>query len=161
MANYNPNGLNLVTSLTPQIQTASEYYGVSPFAIAGAIAQEQLNQSEHWERAALSMLDATGYIGTRYATGLAVGLVSDPLHANTVARKVASDLILSQYNATDNLVTTGRDLWKKAQNSLLVDYGPAGVKFANALSNVISNPDAPGLAPYVNNYWTLGAAILN
>ena len=52
MDNYDDNGLNLVTSLAPQILRASDYYGISPLAVAGAIAQEQLNQSIHPNRAA-------------------------------------------------------------------------------------------------------------
>jgi hypothetical protein len=58
MAEYTAAALNMVTVLAPQIRAASEYYGVSPLAIAGSIAPEQLNQTEHWDRAALSWFDA-------------------------------------------------------------------------------------------------------
>ncbi len=161
MADYTPFGLNMVTLLAPQIRAASEYYAISPLAIAGAIAQEQLNQSVHWDRALMWELSADAYLNSRYATGVGYGILSDPLHTNTVAKQTASDLIFSRYKDTDNLETTGKDWRKKLSNPILVDYGPGGVKFAHVITNVLSNPDAPGLAPYVNDFYTLGVNLKN
>ncbi len=92
MSEYTPAGLNMVTVLAPQIRAASEYYGVSPLAIAGSIAQEQLNQTEHWDRAAMSSVGAHFYLDRMYASALGYGLLSDPLHANTAARRAAPNV---------------------------------------------------------------------
>ena len=152
MNKYTPTGLNMITALAPQIRAASEYYGTSPLAIAGAIAQEQLNQEEHWERAVGSSAYAHTYLTATYAAGLGESLFTDPLHANTAAKRVASDIIASQYKTTPDLETTGKDLLKKGLNPILIDYGPGGVKFSHVITNVLSNPSAPGLAPYVNDF---------
>jgi hypothetical protein len=70
-------------------------------------------------------------------------------------------MISSQYNYTGNLETIGRDLRRKIMNPILADYGPGGVKFAHVITNVLSNPDAPGLAPYVNDFYNLGVNLQN
>ena len=74
MADYNPNGLNMVTSLAPQIQTAAGYFGVSPLAIAGAIAQEETNQSASFlneTKAFVSTSLGDFYLGDVYASAAA------------------------------------------------------------------------------------------
>ena len=157
---YSASGLNLITSLTPQIMTAAEYYGVSPLAVAGAISQEQLNQSNNPAKADLSTLDGDAYLTAISLPGLAYGLKMDPGNAGSIAEQAASDLILSEYNNTDNIITVGSDSWNKILNPIFVDYGDAGIKFANAIGDVLAEPDAPGLAPYVNNYWNLGVNLI-
>lgn len=71
----------------------------------------------------------------------------------------ASDTILDLHNTDPNAMTVGKDLWKKAGNPLLVDYGPAGMKFQNAIRVILNNPDDPAFAPYVKDLYSAGVAL--
>ncbi|MDA9437621.1 hypothetical protein XH98_00520 [Bradyrhizobium sp. CCBAU 51745] len=44
-------------------------------------------------------------------------------------------------------------------NPLLVDYGPAGMKFQNAIRAILGNPDDPAFAPYVKDLYSAGVAL--
>ncbi|WP_375775799.1 hypothetical protein ACE103_28675 [Bradyrhizobium sp. ma5] len=48
----------------------------------------------------------------------------------------ASDYILNRYNVAPNAITVGPDIRKKIRNPLLIDFGPAGVKFHNAIQAI-------------------------
>ena len=164
MDNYTDDGLNLVTSLAPQISNASQFYGISPLAIAGAIAQEKLNQSNNPDRAYWSAIGANAYLDARLTLARAQALASDPLNPSRALSRVpriASDNILSSYGNLDSTDTVGRDFFNKAMHPLLLDYGPAGVKYTHAIQAVLADPQAPGLAPYANNLWTLGVNLQN
>ena len=65
------------------------------------------------------------------------GLAMNPFHPT----QGTSDNILDRYNADPNAITVGQDGWKKVGNPLLVDYGPAGMKFQNAIRAILDNPD--------------------
>jgi hypothetical protein len=78
---------------------------------------------------------------------LGKGMARNPFHPE----RGASDAILDKYNADPNAITVGRDWGKKYENPLLADYGPAGMKFQNAIRAILNNPNDPAFAPYVNN----------
>jgi len=90
-------------------------------AIAGALAQELSDQ-----KASLMnygrMLGSAAYAHLFLEAMFIAGSVRKPFNRN----QGASDNILDWYNADPNAMTVGQDLWKKAGNPLLVDYGPAG-----------------------------------
>ncbi|MBR0959850.1 hypothetical protein [Bradyrhizobium japonicum] len=56
-------------------------------------------------------------------------------------------------------MTVGQDLEKKLRNPLLVDYGPAGMKFQNAIRAILNNPDDPAFVPYVKDLYSAGVAL--
>lgn len=85
------------------------------------------------------------------------GVARNPLHPV----QGASDNILDRYNADSNAATVGSDIWAKINNPLLVDYGPAGMKFQNAIRAILNNPDDPAFAPYVNDLHSAGVALQN
>lgn len=71
---YGKKTLALVQSMAPQITAAAARYGVPAEAIAGALAQEQFDQTASYEnemKAYLSCLYANMSLGTVYARGLA------------------------------------------------------------------------------------------
>lgn len=68
-------------------------------------------------------------------------------------------MILGRYNQNPNAFTVGSDFPTKLDNPLLADYGPAGVKFHNAIQAIQKNPDDPAFAPYVNNLYSAGRAL--
>lgn len=84
-------------------------------------------------KAYLSSLYADMYLGGAYARGLA----RNPFNAE----RGASDHILGEYRANPNAITVGSDVWTKIVNPLLVDYGPAGMKFHNAILAILKNPN--------------------
>lgn len=68
-------------------------------------------------------------------------------------------MILGRYNQNPNAFTVGSDFPTKLDDPLLADYGPAGVKFHNAIQAIQKNPDDPAFAPYVNNLYSAGRAL--
>ncbi|WP_420965176.1 hypothetical protein [Bradyrhizobium sp. B120] len=153
---YGKKTLALVQSMAPQITAAAARYGVPAEAIAGALAQEQFDQTASYEnemKAYLSSLYADMSLGTAYARGLA----RNPFNAE----RGASDHILGRYRANPNAITVGSDAWTKIFNPLLVDYGPAGMKFHNAIQAILENPNDPAFAPYTKNLYSAGVALQN
>jgi len=142
--------------MAPQIAVAAARYGVPAEAIAGSLAQEQFDQDASFVnefKAAGSSAYAHGFLATMYAKGLATHPFDPQLGA--------SNFILDQYNANPNAITVGSDLGAKYDNALLVDYGPAGIKFHTAITAILNNPDDPAFAPYVNNLYAAGVALQN
>ena len=140
--------------MTSQIAAAAARYGVSAEAIAGALAQEQFDQEaslENYGRMVLSAADAKVFLNAMFIGGLA----RDPLNPS----RGASDNILNLYNADPNVITVGQDRWKKVGNPLLVDYGPAGMKFQNAIRAILKNSEDPAFAPYVKDLYSAGVAL--
>ncbi|MHC2461071.1 hypothetical protein [Bradyrhizobium embrapense] len=85
---YGKKTLALVQSMAPQITAAAARYGVPAEAIAGALAQEQFDQTASYEnemKAYLSSLYADTSLGIDYARGLARNLFN--------AERGASDYI--------------------------------------------------------------------
>jgi hypothetical protein len=131
-----------VQSMAPQIAAAAARYGVPPEAIAGSLAVEQFDQKaslRNWSKAILSAIGANKFLAQMYAEGLAINLFHP--------EQGASDLILGKYNENPNAITIGSDIPTKLGNGLLIDYGPAGVKFHNAIQAIQNNPDDPAFAP--------------
>lgn len=148
---YSKDNLTLVGKMTSPIAAAAARYGVSSEAIAGALAQEQFDQKislENYARMALSAANANAFLKTMFIAGVA----RNPLNP----RQGASDNILDWYNADPNAMTVGKDIRKKLRNPLLVDYGPAGMKFQNAIRAILNNPDDPAFAPYVKDLYSAG-----
>ncbi|AUC98407.1 hypothetical protein CWS35_32250 [Bradyrhizobium sp. SK17] len=153
---YGKKTLALVQSMAPQITAAAARYGVPAEAIAGALAQEQFDQTASYEnemKAHLSSLYANMSLGKVYARGLA----KSPFNAE----RGASDLILGEYRANPNAITVGSDVWTKLVNPLLVDYGPAGMKFHNAIQAILKNPGDPAFTPYTKSLCSAGVALQN
>ena len=151
---YSKDNLTLVRKMTSPIAAAAARYGVSSEAIAGALAQEQFDQKislENYARMALSAANANAFLKTMFIAGVA----RNPLNP----RQGASDNILDWYNADPNAMTVGKDIRKKLRNPLLVDYGPAGMKFQNAIRAILNNPDDPAFAPYVKDLYSAGVAL--
>ena len=96
---------------------------------------------------------ANFYLGESYLKGLAKNSFNP--------RQGVSDLILDRYRSDPNEITVGSDIGAKIENPLLVDYGPAGLKFHNAIHAILTNPDDPIFAPYVNNLYSAGVALEN
>jgi hypothetical protein len=118
------------------------------------LAQEQFDQNaslENYGRMALSAADAHLFLKLMFVAGMA----RNPFNPS----QGASDTILNLYNADPNAMTVGKDLLKKAGNPLLVDYGPAGMKFQNAIREILNNPDDPAFAPYVKDLHSAGVAL--
>lgn len=154
LPSYTQDNLTLVGKMTSQIAAAAARYGVSPEAIAGALAQEQFDQNaslENHGRMALSAAKAHLFLNLMFAAGTA----RNPFNPS----QGASDTILDLHNTDPNAMTVGKDLWKKAGNPLLVDYGPAGMKFQNAIRVILNNPDDPAFAPYVKDLYSAGVAL--
>src|ERR1700722_10572221 len=153
---YTQNNLALVQSMAPQIALAASTYGVPAEAIAGALAQEQFDQTSSFVnvmKAAGSSLYANTFLSAVYKEGSETNPSNPELGA--------SNIILNQYNADPNAITVGSDISAKFGNPLLVDYGPAGMKFQNAIQAILNNPDDPAFAPYSNNLYSAGVALLN
>jgi hypothetical protein len=153
---YTKANLDLVRSMSHQIAVAAARYGVSAEAIAGSLAQEQFDQGASlWNefKAVGSAARAKLFLDTTYLEGA----VTSPFHPQSEA----SGLILDQYNASPDAVTVGSDVRKKVFDGLLVDYGPAGMKFQNAIQAIMKNPDDPAFAQYVNNLYSAGVALQN
>lgn len=154
LPSYTQDNLTLVGKMTSQIAAAAARYGVSPEAIAGALAQEQFDQKnslENYGKRLLSAADAHGFLDWMFIKGLA----TNPFHPT----RGASDSILDKYNADPNAITVGPDWEKKIRNPLLVDYGPAGMKFQSAIRAILNNPDDPAFAPYVKDLYSAGVAL--
>lgn len=143
---YSKKTLADVQSMAPEIIAAAARYGVPAEAIAGSLAQEQFDQTaSYWnevKRTGSTYL-AIRFLGEALERGAKIN-PSDPLQG-------ASSYILHWYNSDPNAITVGSDAQKKLKNGLLIDYGPAGVKFQNAIHAILNNPDDPGFAPYRNN----------
>lgn len=140
--------------MAPHIIAAAARYGVPPEAIAGSLAVEQFDQKaslENWFKAVGSSVVANKFLSQIYKDGSE----TNPLNP----MRGASDIVLGKYNANPNAITVGPDFSVKVHNPLLVDYGPAGVKFHNAIQAILNNPDDPGFAPYVNNVYSAGDAL--
>ncbi|MBR0756574.1 hypothetical protein JQ604_30720 [Bradyrhizobium jicamae] len=151
---YSKKTLALVQSMAPEIAAAAARYGVPAEAIAGSLAQEQFDQTaSSWNemKARLSSFNADGFLAAAYAVGRATN-PSNP-------EQGASDFILGRYNSDPNAITVGSDVLKKSTHPLLVDYGPAGMKFHNAIQEILKNPDDPAFKPYVKNLYSAGVAL--
>lgn len=141
---YSKKTLADVQSMAPEIAAAAARYGVPAEAIAGSLAQEQFDQTaSYWNEVKRvgSSYWAIQFLREALERGAKIN-PSDP-------RQGASSYILNQYNSDPNAITVGSDLPKKFKNALLIDYGPAGVKFHNAIQAILKNPDDPAFAPYV------------
>jgi hypothetical protein len=123
-------------------------------AIAGSLAQEQFDQNASFVnefKVAGSSAVADAFLSGMYVEGSATNPADPQLGA--------SNLILDQYNANPNAITVGSDVLAKLRNGLLVDYGPAGMKFHHAITAIMNNPEDPAFAPYVNNLYAAGVAL--
>lgn len=151
LPSYTQDNLTLVGRMTSQIAAAAARYGVPAEAIAGALAQEQFDQKsslENYGKMVISTAGAHAFLEAMFIAGMA----RSPFNPN----RGASDTILDWYNADPNAITVGQDRWKKARNPLLVDYGPAGMKFQNAIRAILNNPDDPAFAPYAKDLYSAG-----
>ena len=151
---YTQDKLALVGRMTSPIAAAAARYGVSAEAIAGALAQELSDQTTslmNYGKMVGSAADAHTFLGGM----LLAGMARNPFHP----MQGASDSILDWYNADPNATTVGQDIGKKLRNPLLVDYGPAGMKFQNAIRAILKNPDDPAFAPYVKDLYSAGVAL--
>ena len=154
LPSYTQDNLALVREMTSQIVAAAARYGVPPEAIAGALAQEQFDQKAslmNYGRMVGSAVLAREFLDRTFIDGKA----RNRFHPT----QGASDIILNSYNADPNAITVGQDRWKKVRNPLLVDYGPAGMKFQNAIRAILDNPDDPAFAPYVKDLYSAGVAL--
>ncbi|MBJ7401982.1 MAG: hypothetical protein JHD07_01205 [Bradyrhizobium sp.] len=123
-------------------------------AIAGALVQERFDQTDsltNYARMVGSSLVAREFLDRRFIDGRE----RNRLHPT----QGASDIILDKYNADPNAMTVGRDIRKKIKNPLLVDYGPAGMKFQNAIRAILNNPDDPAFAQYVKDLYSADVAL--
>lgn len=140
--------------MTSQIAAAAVRYGVSAEAIAGALAQELSDQTTSLKNYG-KMAGSAAYAHLFLERMFLEGAARNPFHPT----QGASDRILDWYNVDPNAMTVGQDLEKKIWNPLLVDYGPAGMKFQNAIRAILNNPDDPALAPYVKDLYSAGVAL--
>jgi hypothetical protein len=156
LPSYSKETLAGVQSMAPEIAAAAARYGVTAEAIAGSVAQEQFDQTaSYWNevKRAGSSYWATHFLREALERGAKIN-TSDP-------RQGASSYILDRYNSDPNAITVGSDIEKKFKNALLIDYGPAGVKFQNAIQAILTDPDDPAFAPYANNLFSAGVALQN
>src|SRR5882757_1823349 len=140
---YSKKTLALVQSMAPQIAAVAARYGIPAEAIAGSLAQEQLDQTaSSWNQ--MKAIGSSFYAKEFLAKAYAVGLATNPFDPE----QGASDYILEKYNANPNAITVGSDIRTKFDNPLLVDYGLAGMKFHNAIQAILQNRDDPAFVPY-------------
>jgi hypothetical protein len=154
LPSYTQDNLTQVGKMTSQISAAAARYGVPPEAIAGALAQELFDQKDsltNYARMVGSAVFAREFLDRMFIEGKD----RNPSHPT----QGASDIIRDRYNADPDATTVGRDLRKKFGNPLLVDYGPAGMKFQNAIRAILNNPDDPALEPYVKDLYSAGVAL--
>jgi hypothetical protein len=154
LPSYSQDNLTLVGKMTSQIAAAAARYGVSAEAVAGALAQEQFDQKNsltNYGKMVLSAANARAFLEAMFIAGIA----RNPFNPN----QGAPDNILDLYNADPNAMTVGQDSWKKVRKPLLVDYGPAGMKFQNAIRAILNNPDDPAFAPYAKDLYSAGVAL--
>ena len=154
LPSYAQDQLTLVGMMTSQITAAAARYGVSAEAIAGALAQELSDQTTSLKNYG-KKAGSTAYAHTFLNGMFLEGMARNPFHPT----QGASDSILDWYNADPNAMTVGQDLEKKVRNPLLIDYGPAGMKFQNAIRAVLENPDDPAFAPYAKDLYSVGVAL--
>ena len=154
LPSYTQDNLTQVGKMTSQISAAAARYGVPPEAVAGALAQELFDQKDslaNYARMIGSAVFAREFLDRTFVDGKERNPARPTLGA--------SDIILGRYNADRDATTVGRDIWKKFRNPLLVDYGPAGMKFQNAIRAILDNPDDPAFAPYVKDLYSAGVAL--
>ncbi|MBH5400898.1 hypothetical protein HZZ13_24420 [Bradyrhizobium sp. CNPSo 4010] len=154
LPSYTQDNLALLGKMPSQIAAAAARYGVPAEAIAGALAQEQFDQQDsltNYARMVGSAVLAREFLDRMFIDGR----TRNRLHPT----QGASDIILDRYNADPNAMTVGKDIRKKLGNPLLVDYGPSGMKFQNAIRAILNNPDDPAFAPYVKDLYSAGVAL--
>ncbi|MGY3691453.1 hypothetical protein ACVIGA_001533 [Bradyrhizobium sp. USDA 3240] len=128
LPSYSKKILTEVQSMAPQINTVAAKYVVPAEAIAGSLAQELLDRTaSYWNeaRAVGSSFHAYKSLADAYAAGVAM----NPLNPE----RGASDYILNRYNVAPNAITVGSDIPK---SFAVIDFGPAGVKFHNAIQAI-------------------------
>lgn len=154
LPSYTQDNLTFVGEMTPQIAAAAARYGVSAEAIAGALAQELSDQTTSLKNYG-KMVGSTAYAHAFLEAMFIAGMARNPFHPT----QGATDSILDWYNADPNAMTVGQDIEKKLRNPLLVDYGPAGMKFQNAIRAILHNPGDPAFARYAKNLYSAGVAL--
>jgi len=130
--------------MSTQIIAAANYYGVSPEAVAGAIALEQNNAQQFGNLKLGASLLAADYILSTYFSSTMAYPPIDP--STSIARDYVNSI---------GSVNIGSQPGSKLLNPILDDMGPAGFKLQLAIQIVLNNQSDPTFAPYVNNFYGL------